>query len=106
VSSIPWRQVWLKMGDGEKPLVESFAKFASGIRARPLRPKRVRMCNRLLHILIPSRGFAANWLVQPGFRGEPVFGDECSRGLINLRRPVEKTGGEKLNHERRESAWK
>jgi hypothetical protein len=23
-----------------------------------------------------------------------------------LRRPVEKTGGEKLNHERRESAWK
>jgi hypothetical protein len=27
-------------------------------------------------------------------------------GLNQSRRPVENTGGEKLNHERRESAWK
>ena len=76
--------VWLKSGDGEKPFVELLAKFASEFRERPLRPKRVCLSHKLLDKQIPSRGIAAIWLVQPGFRGEPAFGDECSRGLINL----------------------
>ena len=48
---------------------------------------------------MPYRGIAAKGIVQPGLRGEPEFGDECSRGLNLPRRPVEKTGGEKLTHE-------
>ena len=54
----------------------------------------------------PVQGARAIWLAQPGFRGESVFGDECSRDSNQSRRPVETTGDEKLNHERRESAWK
>ena len=75
--------MWLKLGDGEKPLLESVA-VANEFRERPLRPKRVRFCNKLLQKQIPSRGIRATWLVQPGFRGEPAFGDECSRDVTSL----------------------
>ena len=29
----------------------------------------------------PVQGVRANWLAQPGFRGESALGDECSRSL-------------------------
>ena len=75
--------VWLKSGDGEKPSLKrspSASDLSEAVAAKAGESFATSCCK----ILIPSRGIAANWLVQPGFRGESAFGDECSRGLINL----------------------
>ena len=91
-----------KTGDGEIPR-SNRPQIAGGLNEAVMAGKQVCLC-AILHKTNPVQGVRAYWLAQPGSRGEFSPGDRWNRS-DQLRRPGEKPGDEKLNHERRESAW-
>jgi hypothetical protein len=93
--------VSVKSGDGEIPR-QAVLRSAGGLTGRDGQKGGGFMPYK--HERILSRGFGPTGSLNLGFRGEFSTGDSRNRS-DQLRRPGEKPGGEKLNHERRESAW-
>lgn len=101
----PMAVVWLKSGDGEKPLVESLAKSRVDSR-EAVAAKAGEILQGVLAKPNPVQGDRGQLARSTWLPWGACIRRRMQPGPNQPRRPVEKTGGEKLNHERRESAWK
>ena len=104
MSSIPWRWLWLKLGDGEKPFVELLASLRVDL-SEAVAAKAGVIVQQVVAKLNPVQGDRGQLARSTWLPWGVCIRRRMQPGSNQPRRPVEKTGGEKLNHERRESAW-
>jgi hypothetical protein len=97
--------VWLKSGDGEKPARRTVRRKRTILR-EAVAAKAGVILQQAVAKLNPVQGDRGHLARSTWLPWGACIRRRMQPGSNQPRRPVEKTGGEKLNHERRESAWK